>query len=298
MLEAQLVAETKRQGSLADAGAVQSPHGDRWLENRSGGDWGTLRLRELWDYRELAVAFALKTLRVRYKQTAFGVSWAIVQPVLAVILFTIVFGRLVGVNTDGLPYVVFNYAGMILWLYVSASVTAAAQSLVETRELVTKVYFPRLIAPLSAAVPALVDFLIAFVILAGLLVYYGVTPDWALVLVPAWVVAAVVVVIAVAIPLAALNVKYRDVRQALPLLLQLWLFASPVVYSSSLVKGSWQYLYAANPLSAVLDGFRWSVADGPAPGFEALVSLGVVGILLGTGLLYFARAERSFADVV
>lgn len=293
-----MVADTERERPRADTTAVERPHVDRWVENRPGAGWSAAALRELWDYRELALAFALKTLRVRYKQTVFGVAWAVLQPVLSVILFTLVFGRLVGVPTDGLPYVVFNYAGMLLWLYVSASVTAAAQSLVETRELVTKVYFPRLLAPLSAAVPAIVDFLIAFVILVGMLVYYGITPGWAVALTPVWVLAAVATAVAVGVPLSALNVQYRDVRQALPLLLQLWLFASPVVYSASLVTGAWQYVYALNPLSTVLDGFRWSVAGGPAPGPEAFVSLAVVVVLLVTGFLYFGRVQRSFPDVV
>jgi lipopolysaccharide transport system permease protein len=294
-----VVADTESHRTREDTAAVERHRVDRWVENRPSTGWSTVGLRELWDYRELALAFALKTLRVRYKQTVFGVAWAVLQPVLSVILFTLVFGRLVGVGTDGLPYVVFNYAGMILWLYVSASVTSAAQSLVETRELVTKVYFPRLLAPLSAAVPAIVDFLIAFVILVGMLVYYGITPGWAVVLTPLWVLAAVATAVAVGVPLSALNVQYRDVRQALPLLLQLWLFASPVVYSASLVKGAWQYVYALNPLSTVLDGFRWSVADGPAPGVpEACVSLAVVVVLLVTGFLYFGRVQRAFPDVV
>jgi lipopolysaccharide transport system permease protein len=249
-------------------------------------------------YRELGLALALSTLRVRYKQAAFGVSWAVLQPLLAVVIFSIVFGRLAGLPSDEMPYPVFNYSAMILWLYVSLGVAAAAQSLVENRDLITKVYFPRPVAPLSAAFPGLVDFAIAFVLLIGMLVFYDVTPSWALVLTPLWVVAAMLVVVAVGFPLAALNVRYRDVRLALPLALQLWLFASPVVYSSSLIEGAWKYVYALNPMSTVLDGFRWSVADGPPPGPESLVSAAVVVVLLVVGLSYFARAERSFADVV
>jgi lipopolysaccharide transport system permease protein len=271
----------------------------RWIENRpSDSRLPRLDLRELWAYRELAIAFALKTLRVRYKQTVFGVSWAVLQPLLAVVVFSVVFGRLAGLPSDGIPYPVFNYAAMIVWLYVSASVIATANSLVENRELVQKVYFPRLVAPVSAVVPGLVDFAIAFVVLVGLIVVYGVSPDWAVVLVPVWVLGALAVALSVGVPLAALNVKYRDVRQVLPLLVQVWLFASPVVYSSSLVPGAWQYVYALNPMVTVLDGFRWSVADGPAPGPEGIVSVGVVVSLLAVGLVYFRRAERSFSDVV
>jgi lipopolysaccharide transport system permease protein len=215
-----------------------------------------------------------------------------------VIIFSIVFGRLAGLPTDDIPYPVFNYAAMILWLYVSLGVAAAAQSLVENRDLITKVYFARPVAPLSAAFPGLVDLAIAFVVLLGMLVVYGVTPSWAVVFTPFWVLAAMLVVLAVGFPLSALNVRFRDVRLALPLALQLWLFASPVVYSSSLVEGGWKYVYALNPMSTVLDGFRWSIADGPAPGPESLVSAVVVVVVLVAGLSYFARAERSFADVV
>ena len=270
-----------------------------WIENRATtGLLPRLGLRELWTYRELALALALKTLRVRYKQTLFGIAWAVLQPLLAVVVFTIVFGRLAGLPTDGIPYAVFNYAAMIVWLYVAGSVTAAAQSLVESRDMVSKVFFPRLLAPLSSVVPGLVDLAIAFVVLVGMLVVYGVTPSWAILLTPAWVLAAVAVALAVGVPFAAANVRFRDVRHALPLLLQVWLFASPVVYSSSLVEGGWRYVYALNPMVTVLDGFRWSVTDGPAPGPESLVSAAVVLVLLVGGLVYFRRAERAFADVV
>lgn len=282
-------------GGPARAGAGSLP----WVENRASERWlPRLDVAELWGYRELGLALASKTLRVRYKQTFFGIAWAVLQPVLAVVVFTVVFGRLAGLETDGIPYSVFNYSAMILWLYVSSSVTGAAQSLVESRDLVTKIYFPRLLAPLAALLPGLVDFAIAFVVLGGLIAVTGVTPDWAILLTPVWVLGAVAVAFAAGIPLSALNVKYRDVRHALPLLLQVWLFASPVVYSSSLVDGAWIYVYALNPMVTVLDGFRWSVADGPAPGPEALVSLAVVLVVLTAGLVYFRRVERSFADVV
>jgi lipopolysaccharide transport system permease protein len=281
--------------SVAAVAAAPRP----WIENRPTEGWlPLLDLRELWAYRELAFAFALRTLRVRYKQTFFGVAWAVLQPVLAVLVFSVVFGRLAGLPTDGLPYPIFNYAAMIVWIYVSTGVIATAGSLVENRELVQKVYFPRLVAPVSAAVPGLVDFAIAFVLLLVLMVIYGVSPDWAFVLTPAWVAGAAAVILSLGVPLSALNVKYRDVRQVLPLLVQIWLFASPVVYSSSLVPSEWQYVYALNPMVTVLNGFRWSVTSGPAPGPESFVSLAVVVALLVFGLAYFRRSERSFADVV
>jgi lipopolysaccharide transport system permease protein len=270
-----------------------------WVENRPTAGWRPrVGVREIWRYRELLLAFAVRTLRVRYKQTLLGVSWAVVQPVLAVVVFSVVFGRLAGLPTDGIPYPVFSYAGMIVWLYVSSSVNAAAQSLVESRDLLTKVFFPRLVAPLSAVLPGLVDLAVASVVLVVLLVVYGVVPTVAIVLTPLWILAAVAVALAVGIPLAALNVRFRDVRHVLPLLLQVWLFASPVAYSSSLVEGGWHYVYALNPMVSVLDGFRWSMADGPAPGAEVAVSASVTLVLLLGGVAYFRRAERVFADVV
>lgn len=284
---------------VAPAAGEEARRLPAWVENSASDRFHPVALlRDLWTYRELGLAFAVSTLRVRYKQAAFGVAWAIIQPLLAVVIFSVVFGRLAGLPTDGIPYPVFNYAAMILWLYVSLGVAAAAQSLVENRDLITKVYFSRPVAPLSSAFPGLVDLGIALVVLLGMLVVYGVTPSWAVIATPLWILAAMLVILAAGFPLSALNVRFRDVRLALPLTLQLWLFASPVVYASSLVPGAWKYVYALNPMSTVLDGFRWSIADGPAPGPEALVSAGVVIVVLVAGLSYFARAERSFADVV
>jgi lipopolysaccharide transport system permease protein len=270
-----------------------------WVENRPSQRWlPRLDFTELWNYRELGWAFAQKTLRVRYKQTAFGVSWAVIQPLAAVLVFTVVFGRLVKLPTDGIPYTVFSYAGMIIWLYVSSIVGGAAQSLVENRDLVTKVYFPRLLAPLSAAIPGLVDLAIAFLVLIVMMVVLGVAPGPAVVLLPLWILAALVTGVAMGTPLAALNVKYRDVRVGLPLVLQVWLYGSPVAYSASLFKGVWSYVYALNPVVTVLDGFRWSIAHGPPPGPQAFVSLVVVVVVGAAGIVYFRRVERSFADVV
>jgi lipopolysaccharide transport system permease protein len=270
-----------------------------WVENRPPARWlPRLDARELWDHRELVLVLALKDLRVRYKQTLFGLAWAVLQPLLAALTFTVFLGRLAHVPAGGMPYPVFVYAGMTLWLYVSTAVSSSAQSLVDNRNLVTKVYFPRLLAPIGGVVPGLVDLLPALAILAVFLGIYGVAPGWALVLLPFWILAAAVLALAVGLWLAGLNVKYRDVRYALPFLLQVWLFGSPVVYASSLVHGGWRWAYAANPMTAVLEGFRWSVAHGPAPGVEALVSLVVTLVLLASGFLYFRRVEQYFADVI
>jgi lipopolysaccharide transport system permease protein len=270
-----------------------------WVENRPPARWAPeLDLGELWAYRELGTSFALRNLKVRYKQTFFGVAWALLQPLLAVLIFSIIFGRLAGLPADDIPYPVFVYAGMTIWLYFSGSVTSAAQSLVDNRDLVSKVYFPRIIAPAAAVMPGVVDLAISLVVLGVFLAIFDVAPSAPVVLVPVWVLATTVLSFAVGLWLSALNVKYRDVKHVLGFLLQVWLFASPVVYSSSLVEGTWRYLYALNPLVAILDGFRWSVAGGPAPGAPALVSLLVAVVVLMTGLVYFRRVERGFADLI
>lgn len=271
-----------------------------WVENRPPARWlPTLDVRELWQHRELAVVFALKDVRVRYKQTLFGIAWAVLQPLVAALIFTVFLGRLAHVSSGGLPYAVFVYSGLSIWLYVSGAVSGSAQSLIDNRNLVTKVYFPRLLAPIAAVVPGLVDLLPALAILVVFLVVYGVTPGAAVVLLPVWVAAAAVLALAVGLWLSALNVRYRDVRYALPFLLQVWMFGSPVVYAAGLVHGTWRHVYAANPLVTVIEGFRWSVAGGPAPSaLSVLLSAGVTAVVLVGGLTYFRRVEQSFADVI
>jgi lipopolysaccharide transport system permease protein len=268
-----------------------------WIENRPSRGWlPRFDLSELLAYRELALLLALRDLKLRYKQTFFGVAWAIIQPLAGVAIFSVVFGHLAKVPSDGLPYPVFAYAGFAVWTYLSTSVTGAAESLAQQEALVTKIYFPRLLAPLAAVLPGLVDLAVSLLVLAVFMAAYTVAPTAALILLPIWVIAAVSVAAAVGVVLSALNVEYRDVRYALPFLLQLWLFASPVVYPSSLFHGVWQYVYSVNPAVAVIDGFRWSLAGGPAPGPEALVSLAAWIVIMGVGLFYFGRVERRFAD--
>jgi lipopolysaccharide transport system permease protein len=281
-----------------DLARSASDQSHRWIENRPAGRWGAFNLREIWEYRELGLSFAIKDLKVRYKQTFFGVAWAVLQPLVAVLLFSIIFGRLAGLPADGIPYPVFAFAGMTVWLYFASSVTAASQSLVGNRDLVSKVFFPRALAPGSALLPGLVDLAIALVVLAVFMLAYTVAPGPAIVLLPVWILFAVWVAFATSLWLSALNVKYRDVKFVLGFLMQVWLFASPVVYSSSLVEGNWQYVFALNPMVGVLDGFRWSVLGTPAPGPEIVVSLGVTALLLVSGAVYFRRVESYFADLI
>jgi lipopolysaccharide transport system permease protein len=270
-----------------------------WTENAPSRRWlPPVHLAELWADREVARILALKDLQVRYKQTFFGVAWAILQPLLGALIFTVIFGRVAHLPTDGIPYAVFSYAGLVIWLYFASAVSAAALSLVDNRQLVSKVYFPRLLAPIAAVVPGIVDLAAALPILAAFMAVTSVAPEPSLLLLPLWIGAALVTALAVGLLLAGLNVRYRDVRFALPFLLQVWLFASPVVYPASLVDGAWRYVYALNPMASIVTGFRWSIAGGPAPGAELLVSAGAMLALLVAGFVYFTRAERSFADVI
>jgi lipopolysaccharide transport system permease protein len=289
-----------RQGIRPGAGTsgqVSEADLPRWIENRASRAWlPRYGFTEILAYRDVALLLALRDLKLRYRQTFFGVAWAILQPLAGAAIFTVVFARLARVPSDGLPYLIFAYGGFVVWTYLSTSVSAAAEGLVEYRSLVTKVYFPRVLVPLGAVLPGLVDLAVGLVVLAILMVGYGVAPSAAVLLLPVWVAWAVALAFATGLLLSALNVQYRDVRYALTFLIQLWLFASPVVYSSSLFDGLWRYLYAANPAVGVIDGFRWSALGAPAPDATVLVSLGAWILLLGAGLLYFGRVERRFAD--
>ena len=270
-----------------------------WVENRPSTKWlPRLNLRELWLYRELAYFLALRDLKLRYRQTFFGITWAILQPLAGVAIFSVVFGRLVDVPSDGIPYPVFVYAGLVIWTYFSTGLERASVSLVDKAELVTKVYFPRLLAPLAAVLPGLLDLGISLAILGVFMALWTVGPGTAIALLPLWILAAVAVTAGAGFWLAALNVQYRDVQHTLTFISQVWLFATPVVYASSVFEGAWRYVFALNPLVGALDGFRWSLLDGPPPGTEDLLSLGVGVVLLAGGALYFQRFERRFADVI
>jgi len=271
----------------------------RWFVNEPPARrFPRVDLRELWVYREVVRALATRDLKLRYRQTVFGVGWAILQPAAAMLVFTVLFSKVAGIESDGLPYPVFVYAGLVAWVYVSGSVSAAAESLAGNRALVTKVYFPRLTAPIAAVLPGLLDLVIALAFGAVLIAAYEVTPGPAVLLTPVWIALAVLIACGAGIWLAALNALYRDVRHALGFLLQLWLFASPVVIPTSLIGDSWRALYALNPMVGVIDGLRWSLLDGPAPPAADLLSAASTVLLLVTGTAYFARAEQRIADEV
>ncbi len=254
---------------------------------------------ELWEYRELLLFLAWREVRVRYYQSALGIAWMILQPLLAMVIFSVVFGRLAHLPSEGLPYPLFVLAGLLPWQLFASSLTRSAGSLVANANLLTKVYFPRLIIPLAAALAGLVDFTISLLLLVAALIYYGVRPGWEILTLPFFALLALLAAISLGLWLSALNVRYRDVQVALPFLIQIWLFASPVTYSASLVPGgASRLLYELNPLASIVQGFRWSLAGGTPPGIQLLGATALLLAVLIGGLIYFRAAEKNFADVV
>jgi len=261
--------------------------------------WVAIDLAELWRYRELLYFQAIRDIKVRYKQTLLGVSWAVLQPVMAMVVFSIFFGKLAKVPSDGIPYPVFTYCALLPWQLFAYALTYSSNSLVDNSHVLTKVYFPRLILPLAAVIAGLVDFAIAFLVLAGMMVYYGISPGPALITLPLFTLLAVGAALSVGLWLSALNVKYRDIRYTIPFLAQLWLFATPVAYSSSLVPEKWKALYGVNPMVGVIEGFRWALLGKSAPPGQMLfISVIATALMLMGGLFYFRRMEKSFADIV
>jgi lipopolysaccharide transport system permease protein len=257
------------------------------------------QLRDLWAYRELLYFLAWRDFKVRYKQTVLGAAWAIIQPFFTMVVFSIFFGYLGKIPSDGIPYPVFAYCALLPWSLFAHALTESSNSLINNQGLLTKVYFPRLIIPIAPLFVGLVDFGIAFVVLLGLMLFYGILPGFPLIAAPLFVLMAVVTALAVGMWLSALNVQYRDVRYTIPFLTQLWLFATPVAYPSSLLPEPWRSLYGLNPMAGVVEGFRWALLGRTtAPGPLIAVScLAVIALLIG-GLWYFNRMEQTFADVV
>jgi lipopolysaccharide transport system permease protein len=254
---------------------------------------------ELWAYRELLYFLTWKELKVRYKQTVLGAGWAVVQPVLTMVVFSVFFGRLGGLPSDGLPYPLFTYAGLLPWMLFAHVLTQSSQSIVNHQSLITKVYFPRLLIVLAPLGVGLVDFALAFGVLLAIMLWYGLAPGPSLLLAPLCVALAALAAVATGVWLAALNVRYRDVRYTVPFLTSLWLFASPVAYPASLVPERWRWLYGLNPMAGAIEGFRWTLfGQGGTAAPLVAASVGVTLLLLVTGLCYFARVEHTFADLV
>lgn len=261
--------------------------------------WAELELRDLWEYRELLFFLAWRDIKVRYKQTALGAAWAIIQPVFMMLVFSIFFGRLAKVPSDGIPYPVFAYCALLPWQLFAYSLSESSNSLVGNQNLITKVYFPRLVIPIASVLSGLVDFAVSFCVLLLLMLLFGLTPTWAIVTLPFFVILAIATALGVGLWLSALNVQYRDVRYTIGFITQFWLFATPVAYPSSLIPEKWRWLYGLNPMAGVVEGFRWALLGKSAgPGWLLLVSIGVVILLLVSGMYYFRRMEQTFADVV
>jgi lipopolysaccharide transport system permease protein len=261
--------------------------------------WIPLQLGELWEYRELLYFLVWRDIKVRYKQTALGAAWAVMQPLFMMLVFSLFFGRLAKVPSDGIPYPVFTFCALIPWQLFANALTESSNSLIGNQNLITKVYFARLVIPIAAVLSGLVDFLIAFGILIAMMLFYGIVPGPAILVLPGFILLAVLTALAVGLWLSALNVQYRDVRYTMNFLVQFWLFATPVAYPSSIVPETWRALYGLNPMAGVVEGFRWALLGKSAPpSAMLLVSVFVVLALLVGGLYYFRRMEQEFADIV
>ena len=261
--------------------------------------WISINFQELWQYRELLFFLSWRDIKVRYKQTILGASWAILQPLFTMVVFSVFFGGLAKVPSDGLPYPIFSYAALVPWQFFANGISQSSNSLVASANLIKKVYFPRLIVPLSAVISGVVDFGIAFLVLLGMMLFYGITPTSAIFWLPLLLLLALATSLGVGLWLTAMNVQFRDVRYAVPFLVQAWMFATPIAYPSSLLNEPLKTLYGLNPMVGVVEGFRWALlGTDTAPGPIIFVSALVALVLLISGLFYFRRMENSFADVV
>ena len=266
---------------------------------RPSRGWVALGLGELWEYRELLWFLVWRDVKVRYKQTALGAGWAILQPIATMVVFSLFFGRLAGVPSDGLPYPIFSFAALVPWTFFSQGLAQSANSLVGSQNLITKVYFPRLAIPIATVLAGLVDFALAFLVLVVMMLAYGIVPGPEVLMLPPLLLLALVTALGAGLWLSALNVQFRDVRYIVPFLTQLWLFLTPIAYPSSLLEEPWRTVYGLNPMAGVVEGFRWALlgtAEPPGPMLAASVIAALA--LLASGAFYFRRMEKTFADVV
>lgn len=261
--------------------------------------WISLNLDELWTYRELLYFLTWRDVKVRYKQTVIGAAWAILQPFFSMVVFSLFFGRLAKIPSDDLPYPIFSYAALVPWQFFANGLRQSSTSLVASANLVRKVYFPRLVIPIASVLSGVIDFALAFIVLLGLMLFYGTLPTTAIVWLPFFLLLALVTALGVGLWLTAMNVQFRDVKYAVPFLIQAWMFATPIAYPSSLLDEPWRTLYGINPMAGVVEGFRWALlGTETAPGPIVLVSALVAVVILISGAYYFRRMEKTFADVV
>jgi lipopolysaccharide transport system permease protein len=265
--------------------------------------WAALGLRDVWQYRELLYFLVWRDIKVRYKQTALGVAWIVLQPVVSMIVFSVLFGCLLNVPSGEVPYPIFAYAALLPWNYFASSLTRSSTSVVGSSHLITKVYFPRLIIPISGVLSGLVDFAIAFLVLGGLMAYFGVAPTLAALLLPLFLLLAMVTALGFGLWLSALNVRFRDVNYLIPYLVQVWMYVTPVVYGSTLIPERFRWLLGLNPMTGVVEGFRWALlgrhlADAQPPGELFAISVAIALLVLASGAIFFRRTERTFADII
>jgi lipopolysaccharide transport system permease protein len=260
--------------------------------------WMPIDLKELWEYRELVHTFAMRDIKVRYKQTALGAAWAVIQPFMMMVVFTIFFGKLAKIPSEGIPYPLFSYAALLPWTLFSEGITRSTNSMITNSNIMTKVYFPRLVMPISGILSPIIDFMIAFFILIAMMLFYGFVPTINIVWLPVFILLALMTSLGVGLWLSAFNVQYRDFQYTLPFLIQLWLFASPVVYPSSLLTESYRWIYGLNPMAGVIEGFRWALLGTNPPSTMIAFSFVIVMVILISGAYYFKRMEKTYADVV
>ena len=266
---------------------------------RPSRGWISLNLRDLWEYRELLYFLTWRDVKVRYKQTVLGAAWAIIQPFFTMVVFSVFFGKLAKMPSDNIPYPIFSYAALVPWTFFANGLSQSSTSLVASANLIKKVYFPRLVVPVSSVISGAVDFVLAFVVLLGMMLFYGIVPTGNVVWLPLLLLLALVTSLGVGLWLTAMNVQFRDVRYAVPFLVQAWMFATPIAYPSSLLDEPWRTLYGINPMAGVVEGFRWALlGTETAPGPIIIVSALVSVALLISGAFYFRRMEKTFADVV
>jgi lipopolysaccharide transport system permease protein len=282
-------------GPVAPSSSPALPH----VQIRPSKGWVALKLGELWEFHELLYFLTWRDIKVRYKQTALGAAWAILQPVFTMLVFSVFFGKLAGMKSDGLPYPIFAFTALVPWTFFSYGLAQSSSSLVGNENLIKKVYFPRLIIPISTVLSGAVDFFLAFFVLLAMMFYYGIVPTVNVVWIPLLVLLTVVTSLGVGLWLSALNVQFRDVRYVIPFLTQFWMFATPIAYPSSLLSEPWRTLYGLNPMAGVVEGFRWALlGTSAAPGPMVLVSAFAAVLILIGGAFYFRRMEKTFADIV
>jgi homopolymeric O-antigen transport system permease protein len=279
--------------------SIQHPSSSPPLILRPTRGWAALNLGDLWAYRELIYFLTLRDIKVRYKQTALGALWAILQPFLQMVVFTLLFGNLAQMDSEGIPYPIFTYTALLPWGMFSKAITDAGRSIVLNRSMITKIYFPRLVVPLASGLAGLVDFGIAFLVLIGMMLYFSISFSPAILTLPLFLLLALLTALGVGLWLSSLNVIYRDFGYVIPFLTQLWFFATPIVYSADIVPEKWQLLYSLNPMVSVVEGFRWALLGAAPPSSLYLgLSAGIAVLMFFSGVFYFRRMERTFADTV